>query len=292
MTNPLLGHPVRALRALIFVAAASIVPLLGATASETLDLRVCADPNNLPFSNDRGEGIENEIAELIANQLHARLSYVWWAQRRGFIRKTLNDGRCDLVTGTTNGIEMLRTTRPYYRSGFAFVTRADGPVIASLDDPQLRRLRIGIQLVGLDGSNPPPSEALAKRGIIDNVRGYMVYGDYRDDNPAAGIMDAVARGDIDVAIVWGPTAGYFASRQTPALRVRLVTPATDGPRLPMMFDANMGVRKDDRALLDQVNAALADLKPQIDAILESFHVPRADRQDLREIAHLPGADTP
>ena len=268
----------RALRALIFFAAASIAPLLDATASEVHDLRVCADPNNLPFSNDRGEGIENKIAELIAKQLDARLSYVWWAQRRGFIRKTLNDGLCDLITGTTNGIEMLRTTRPYYRSGFAFVTRAEGPVIASLDDPQLRRLRIGIQLVGLDGSNPPPAEALAKRGMIDNVRGYMVYGDYRNNNPAANIMNAVVRGDIDVAIVWGPTAGYFASRQTPPLRVRLVTPEIDGPRLPMVFDANMGVRKDDKALLDDVNKALSDLKPQIDAILATYHVPRVPPQ--------------
>jgi len=189
---------VRAIRALIALSAATIVLILDAPASQARDLRVCADPNNLPFSNERGEGFENKIAELIAKRLDARLSYVWWAQHRGFIRKTLNDGLCDLVTGTTNGIDMLRTTRPYYRSGFAFVTRPDGPVIASLDDPQLHRLRIGIQLVGLDGSNPPPSEALAKRGIVDNVRGYMVYGDYRDDNPAAGIMKAVANGDIDV----------------------------------------------------------------------------------------------
>jgi mxaJ protein len=277
---------VRAIRALIALSAATIVLILDAPASQARDLRVCADPNNLPFSNERGEGFENKIAELIAKRLDARLSYVWWAQHRGFIRKTLNDGLCDLVTGTTNGIDMLRTTRPYYRSGFAFVTRPDGPVIASLDDPQLHRLRIGIQLVGLDGSNPPPSEALAKRGIVDNVRGYMVYGDYRDDNPAAGIMKAVANGDIDVAIVWGPTAGYFAARQDPPLRVTLVTPQIDGPRLPMVFDANMGVREDDRALLDDVNAALAHLKPQIDDILASYHVPRADLNP--EPAPLPG----
>jgi mxaJ protein len=265
----------------------SVALSLGATATEARDLRVCADPNNLPFSNERGEGFENKIAELIANELGARLSYVWWAQHRGFVRKTLNDGLCDLVTGTTNGIEMLRTTRPYYRSGFAFVTRADGPVISSLDDPQLHRLRIGIQLVGLDGSNPPPSEALAKRGIIDNVRGYMVYGDYQYDNPGAGILKAVARGTIDVAIVWGPTAGFYAARQDPPLRVTLVTPQIDGPRLPMVFDANMGVRKDDRVLLDDVNAALARLAPQIDPILDEYHVPRADLKET-ETTPSPG----
>jgi mxaJ protein len=266
--------------------------MLAASASNAVansrELRVCADPNNLPFSNERGEGFENKIAELIARKLDARLSYVWWAQHRGFVRKTLNSGTCDLVTGTTNGIEMLRTTRPYYRSGFAFVTRKDGPQVASLDDSQLHHLRIGVQLVGLDGSNPPPAEALARRGIVDNVHGYMVYGDYRDKNPAAGIMDAVAKGDIDVAIVWGPTAGYFAALENPPLHVKLVTPQIDGPRLPMVFDANMGVRKDDRELLDDVNSALVSLKPELDAILAGYHVPRAD-QASEGAARLAGA---
>jgi len=243
---------------------------------EARELRVCADPNNLPFSNERGEGFENKIAELIAADLGATLSYTWWAQRRGFVRNTLNAGSCDLVTGTTNGIEMLQTTRPYYRSGFALVTRADGPDIASFDDPILHDVKNGIQLVGLDGSNPPPSEALARRGIVDNVRGYLVYGDYRDRNPASAIMSAVAKGDIDVAIVWGPLAGYFASRESPPLRVKLVTPENDGPRLPMMFDANMGTRTDDVSLREKVNAALVRLKPQIDRILASYCVPRVD----------------
>jgi mxaJ protein len=254
-----------------------LAALANAAGAEMRDLRVCADPNDLPFSNERGEGFENKIAGLIAKKLDARLSYVWWAQHRGFVRKTLNAGTCDLVTGTTNGIEMLRTTRPYYRSAFAFVTRENGPQISSLNDPQLHFLKIGIQLVGMDGSNPPPAEALARRGIVDNVHGYMVYGDYRDENPAAGIMDAVAKGDIDVALVWGPTAGYFAARENPPLRVSLVTPQIDGPRLPMVFDANMGVRKDDRQLLDDVNSALVSLKPEIDAILAGYHVPRADQ---------------
>ena len=246
------------------------------SAAHARELRVCADPNNLPFSNERGEGFENKIAELIAIKLGATLSYTWWAQRRGFIRNTLNAGACDLVTGTTNGIEMLRTTLPYYRSGYAFVTRQDGPQVSSLDDPILHKLRVGIQLVGEDGANPPPSEALARRGIIDNVRGYSVYGDYRERNPGAAIMDAVAKGDIDVAIVWGPVAGYFARHESVPLKVTLVTPQNDGPRLPMVFDINMGVRKDDPTLREEVNAALSQLRPKIDAVLASYGVPRAD----------------
>ncbi|HET9320956.1 MAG TPA: substrate-binding domain-containing protein [Bryobacteraceae bacterium] len=250
--------------------------LVFATIADARELRVCADPNNLPFSNERGEGFENKIAELIADELGVTLSYTWWAQRRGFIRNTLNTGSCDLVTGTTNGIEMLRTTLPYYRSGYTFVTRQDGPKVSSLDDPILHNLRIGIQLVGEDGANPPPSEALARRGIVDNVRGYLVYGDYREQNPAAAIMDAVAKGEIDVAIVWGPVAGYFAGRESVPLKVALVTPQNDGPRVPMVFDINMGVRRDDPTLRDEINAALIKLRPKIDAVLANYGVPRAD----------------
>lgn len=262
--------------------------LVFATIADARELRVCADPNNLPFSNERGEGFENKIAELIADELGATLSYTWWAQRRGFIRNTLNAGSCDLVTGTTNGIEMLRTTLPYYRSGYTFVTRQDGPKVSSLDDPILHNLRIGIQLVGEDGANPPPSEALARRGIVDNVRGYLVYGDYREQNPAAAIMDAVAKGEIDVAIVWGPVAGYFAGRESMPLKVALVTPQNDGPRLPMVFDINMGVRRDDPTLRDEINAALSKLRPKIDAVLANYGVPRADLPV--EMQHAPVTD--
>ena len=262
--------------------------LVFATIADARELRVCADPNNLPFSNERGEGFENKIAELIADELGVTLSYTWWAQRRGFIRNTLNTGSCDLVTGTTNGIEMLRTTLPYYRSGYTFVTRQDGPKVSSLDDPILHNLRIGIQLVGEDGANPPPSEALARRGIVDNVRGYLVYGDYRERNPAAAIMDAVAKGEIDVAIVWGPVAGYFAGRESVPLKIALVTPQNDGPRVPMVFDINMGVRRGDPTLRDEINAALSKLRPKIDAVLANYGVPRADLPV--EMQHAPVTD--
>lgn len=240
------------------------------------ELRVCADPNNLPFSNAQMEGFENKIVDLVGRKLDATVAYTWWPQRRGFIRNTLKAGDCDLVSGIASGIEMLRPTRPYYRSGFAFVTRADGPQVSSLDDPVLRQVKIGLPLVGEDGSSTPPGHALAKRGIVDNIRGYMIYGDYRDPNPASEIMKAVASGEIDVAIVWGPMAGYFAAREDVPLRLKLVEPRIDGPRLPMVFDISMGVRKEDRALRDEVDAALSDLKPQIDEVLDEYNVPRLD----------------
>lgn len=169
-------------------------------------LRVCADPNNLPFSNDKGEGFENRIVELLAEELGAELSYVWWAQRRGFVRNTLNAGNCDLIPGIATGMEMAATTRPYYRSTYVFVTRQDrGLDIASFDDPRLKTLTVGVQLVGDDFSNTPPAHALARRGVVENVRGYMLYGDYAEPSPPQRIVQAVARGEVDVAVVWGPS---------------------------------------------------------------------------------------
>jgi mxaJ protein len=251
------------------------------------DLRVCADPSNLPFSNERGEGFENKLAELIAADLGARLTYVWQAQRRGFIRETLKAERCDLIAGTMFGMEMLRTTAPYYRSTYVFVTRAGDQRIASLDDPALRTLRVGVQLIGDDGSNTPPAHALTRRGIIGNVRGYMVYGDYAEANPPARIVEAVARGEIDVAIAWGPLAGYFAPRQKTALSLTPVTPQIDGARLPMVFDISMGVRREERDFRDELNGVLNRHRAAIDALLARYGVPRLDAPEPRQAGRLP-----
>jgi mxaJ protein len=238
------------------------------------DLRICADPNNLPFSNAKGEGFENKIAQLLSKELGADLKYFWWAQRRGFIRSTLNAGECDLVTGSVLGMEMLRSTIPYYRSSYMFVTRPGVKPITSLDDAALRHARIGIQLIGSD--NPPPAAALASRGLVGNLRGFPVYGDDRDPNPGSRIMAAVAEGEIDVAIAWGPLAGYYATREKVPLKLTPVEPQIDGPRSPMVFDMTMAVRKGDDAFRGEINRAITDLRPQIDAILAAYGVPRLD----------------
>ena len=254
---------------------AALILLLLPTAAQARELRVCADPNNLPFSNQRGEGFENRIAEILAEELDAELRYTWWAQRRGFVRNTINAGLCDLVPGIVTGFDTLRTTRPYYRSGYVFVTRSDRDLeIASLNDPVLRTVLVGIQLVGDD--NPPPAKALARRGIVDNIRGYMIYGDYAEPNPAARIVAAVAEREVDVAIVWGPLAGYFAAHGAVPLTISPVRPEVDGPTLPMIFDISMGVRRDEIALRDEIDAALARRRGDIDRVLAEFGVPRFD----------------
>jgi mxaJ protein len=238
-------------------------------------LRVCADPNNLPFSNEAGEGFENRLAELIAADLGVPVRYTWWAQRRGFIRNTLRAGECDLVTGVPASLELVLPTRPYYRSTYVFVYREDADFdLRSFDDPVLRTLKIGVHLVGDDYANTPPAHALGSRGIVGNVRGYMLYGDYAQPNPPARILDALAAGEIDVAIVWGPLAGYFAPREKVALRIVPVQPQVDVPFLPMVYDIAMGVRRDDAVLKARVEQVLARRHAEVERILDDYGVPR------------------
>jgi len=240
-------------------------------------LRVCADPNNLPFSNQSGEGFENKLAELLAQDLGERVEYTWWAQRRGFFRNTLKAGVCDLVIGVPSGFEMALTTRPYYRSTYVFLSRKDRHLdVKSFDDPSLRKLRIGVQIIGDDQSNAPPAHALTRRHIIDNVKGFTLYGDYSQHDPPARIVDAVTKGDIDLAIVWGPLAGYFAKQSHVPLEIVPVAPQIDQPFLPFVFDISMGVRRGDQEFRDRVDQFLEQRRGEIDRILADYRVPRVE----------------
>jgi mxaJ protein len=264
----------------VFVIGASGGPgasLLATPAAGRPALRVCADPNNLPFSNSAGQGFENKIAELIGRELNRPVEYTWWAQRRGFVRNTLNSGACDLVVGTSAGMDMLSTTRPYYKSTYVFVSRRDRHLgIRSFDDAKLRQLEIGVQLIGDDFANTPPAHALANRGMSRNLVGYTVYGDYRVANPPARIVDAVARGAVDIAVVWGPLAGYFARHEPVALDVVPVSPRVDLPYLPFVFDIAMGVRHGDSTFRAQLDEIIARRRPSIDSLLDTYGVPRVD----------------
>ncbi len=264
------------------VAALAVAGVVGlAKERSPSPLRVCADPNNLPFSNSAGQGFENRLAEMIGAELHRPVEYTWWAQRRGFLRNTLNASACDLVTGTTSGMEMLATTRPYYRSSYVFVSRRDRNLgVRSFDDPRLRRLKIGVQLIGDDGVNTPPVHALTNRGIARNVVGFTVYGDYRRANPASQIIDAVADGRVDVAVVWGPLAGYFAKSSSVPLDVVPVSPQVDLPYLPFVFDIAMGVRRRDSTLHAQIDSVITRRRPTIDSLLASYGVPRVDSRQV------------
>jgi mxaJ protein len=253
-----------------------------APAQAARELRVCADPNNLPFSNARGEGIENRLADVVARELGARVTYTWWAQRRGFVRETLQAGRCDVMLGVPTSFERVLATRPYYRSTYVFVSRRDRRLdVTSFDDPRLRRLRIGVQLVGDDGANTPPVHALGARGIVRNVRGYSLYGDYAQENPPARIIDAVVAGDVDLAVVWGPLAGYFAKRSRVPLVITPVSPQIELPFLPQVFDISMGVRRGDTALRARLDSVIERRREVIDRVLAEFGVPRLDHPSVR-----------
>jgi mxaJ protein len=245
-------------------------------------LRVCSDPNNLPFSNVRGEGFENKIAELIARDLGTTVSYFWFAQRRGFVRKTLAAQKCDVIMGIPSSFELALPTRPYYRSTYVFVTRRDRKLrISSLDDPRLHRLKVGVQIIGNDYASSPPAHALANRGIVRNIKGYMIYGDYTKESPTRRIVDAVADGEIDIAAVWGPTAGYFVRKSRVPLVAVPVSPQIDLPFLPFVFDISMGVRHGEGAFRDRLDQILERRAPEIDAILRRYGVPRLDEESGR-----------
>ena len=237
-------------------------------------LRVCADPDNLPYSNDHRVGFENRIAQLVADEMEARVEYVWWPQRRGFLRNTLNAERCDVVIGLPAAVDMALTTRPYYRSSYAFVSRADRHLdVEAFDDERLRELRIGVQLIGDDGANSPPAHALSRRGIVKNVVGFPVY-----DDPAR-IVHAVAEGTIDIAVVWGPLAGYAGSREPVPIAVVPVKPQFDPPALPLAFDISMAVRPGDSALRQQLDSIIERRGADLANILAEYHVPRVDREE-------------
>jgi mxaJ protein len=263
---------------LVLIAAAA---LIGSAAcfgkAPKRSLRVCADPNNLPFSDRDGAGFENKIAELVAADWHATLEYTWWPQRRGFVRNTLAAGGCDLVIGVPTKYELTRTTRPYYRSSYVFVSKAQRRLgLQSLDDPRLHDLRIGVQMIGDDFNNSPPAHALANRGIVRNIVGYSVYGDYSRPSPLSDIVAAVDRGEVDAAVVWGPAAGYFAKSSRAGLALTPVAPRRDSAALPFVFEISMGVRRDDAALARALDEFLVRRRADVETILDSYGVPRVE----------------
>jgi mxaJ protein len=248
--------------------------LMGARAKARVPLRVCSDPNNLPFSDSARTGFENKIASVVGQELERPLTYTWWAQRRGFVRNTLDAGECDLVVGMASGVDILSTTRPYYKSTYVFVSRRDRKLgIGSFDDPRLRTLKIGVQLIGDDFSNTPPAHALANRGMTKNIVGFTVYGDYAQAAPQSDIIKAVENGKVDVAVVWGPVAGYFAKQSPVPLEIVPVSPRVDLPYLPFVFDIAMGVRRGDTTFRDALDAIIVRRKPTIDSILTAYGVP-------------------
>jgi mxaJ protein len=255
----------------LLMAGASAVALAGLpSALGSGALRVCADPDNAPFSRRDGSGFENRIAALLADAMGAQLRYYWWPQGRGFVRNTLDAGACDVVIGVPAQSDAVLTTAPYYRAGYVFAYRADRlRDLASYDDPRLAGLRIGVPLVGNDMAATPPGSALARRGMTGNVIGYVPLG---TEPVAQRMMDALADGTLDVALLWAPQAAYFAHRQP--FDVKLVPAVDTRGDEPQAFDIAMAVRRNDAALRDTLSRTIERLRPQIDAVLREYDVTR------------------
>lgn len=235
-------------------------------------LRVCGDPDNMPFSDSTRQGFENKLATIIASALGDSVSYVWWPHRRGFIRNTLNSFSCDVIMGVPAKLDMVLTTKPYFRSTYYVVSRADRHIdVSTLNDPAIRTLRIGVNLIGEDYTNTPPTEALAARGISRNLKGYSSF--YDPENHPRDIIEGVTRGDVDIALVWGPLAGYWASKSSVPLKL-VPLPDSDSTGLPFAYDVAIGVRHTDRELRDRLNEILSEKHAAIEQLLQDYHVPQ------------------
>jgi mxaJ protein len=240
------------------------------SAMNARDLRVCADPENLPFSNNKQQGFENRIAELVARDLHANLVYQWQRMGRGFVREYLNKGECDVLIGIPANFKPVLTTTPYYRSSYVFVNRKDERLKpASLDDPSLHQLKIGVQV--LEEDYTPPATALARRQLQNQIVGFNTTGEDADS-----IIRAVADRKVDTAIVWGPLAGFFARKYRGALQLTPVTPEVDPPALPLTFAIAMGVRKGNTGLRDELERVIEKRHAEIHAILDRYGVPELE----------------
>jgi quinoprotein dehydrogenase-associated probable ABC transporter substrate-binding protein len=235
-------------------------------------LTVCGDPNHMPFSNKAMEGFENRIAQLIAGDLNRKLRYHWWPQTIGFVRNTLSVRLCDLVMGVTSVNELLQNTNPYYRSVYTLVYRKDaGLKIDSLDATSLKNLKIGVV------AGTPPATLLSKYGLLDQVHPYHRTVDTRLYSPATDAVEDVAQGKIDIAIIWGPIAGYTASKLETSLTVIPLPAMVDS--VPLAFNVSMGIRRRESNWKHQLNQELEKLTPEIQKILHEYKIPLLDIND-------------
>lgn len=281
-TAPIKAHSLP--RQALLLLASAIVALSGVAAfsfaaaaatAEAVDrssLRVCADPSNLPFSNDKGEGFENKIAELFAKELGVPVQYTWYPDTMGFIRNTLRARKCDIVMGTISANEMLQNTNPYYHSAFSLIYRKDsGLAVSTLDDEALKTLKIG----AIAGT--PPVTLLAQRGLLANLKPYALLVDSRFDHPGQDLIHDVAEGVIDVGILWGPMAGYFAKGESVPLS--LMPLRTENAAIRLDFRITMGVRFNEPEWKRDINDLIRKHQAEINRILLDYGVPLLDEQN-------------
>jgi quinoprotein dehydrogenase-associated probable ABC transporter substrate-binding protein len=235
--------------------------------------RACADPRNLPFSNEAGEGFENKIAEVFAKKLGKGLAYAFYPGATGFVRNTLNAQRCDVMLGVAVGDDLVQPTNPYYRTAYAAAYPQSGPLagLDTLTDPRLKTAKIGVV------AGTPPVTYLAVNGLLGQIKSYALMVDTRYDSPTAQMMDDLDRGVIDVALVWGPIGGYYSGKAKTPLALAPLVKETGGPK--MVYRIAMGVRHSDQNWKRDLNKLIQQNRAEIDGILRSYRVPLLDEND-------------
>jgi quinoprotein dehydrogenase-associated probable ABC transporter substrate-binding protein len=266
-------RPRAAVAALAFILAGShAVAQQRAELVDRSELRVCADPSDLPFSDQQEQGFENKIADIIAADLKVPVSYVWFPQVIGFVRNTLGAQRCDLVMGTVAGDSVMDTTTPYYHSGYMLVSRADDPPLSpSIGDPDLVGKRIGVIAA------TPPTDLLVRHGLMGDARTYSLAVDTRKENPSHDMAQDILDKKIDVGLLWGPIAGYFITHEHMKLRAVFIEPEPDAPRLD--YRISMGVRVNEPEWRRRINQAIQRHQPEITRVLTQYGVPMLDEQN-------------
>ncbi len=236
-------------------------------------LRVCADPRNLPFSNEKGEGFENKLAELLAEKLQKKLDYMYFPQATGFVRMTLGAHRCDVIMGFPQGDDLVQGTNPYYRTAYALVAKQGSGLdeVATLEDARLKGKHIGIV------AGTPPATNMATNGLMANAKPYPLMIDTRFNSSAAAMIQDLMSGEIDAGVLWGPMAGYYAKKASPPLHITPLVKETSGPRLA--YRIGMGVRPADQNWKRQLNRLIQENQPAINKILLDFGVPLLDEND-------------
>jgi len=241
-------------------------------------LRVCADPRNMPFSDEKGEGFENKLAELFAQKLQKKLDYMYFPQATGFVRVTLGAHRCDVIMGYPQGDDLVQGTNPYYRTAYALISKPGSGLedVTTLEDPRLKSKHIGII------AGTPPATNMAIAGLMTNAKPYPLMIDTRFDSSAQSMIDDLNKGVIDAGVLWGPMAGYYAKKSDPPLHITTLVKETSGPK--MVYRIGMGVRTADQNWKRQLNRLIQENQPAINKILLDYGVPLLDEHDQPIVA--------
>ena len=236
-------------------------------------LRVCADPRNLPFSNEKGEGFENKLAEFLATKLQKKIDYMYFPQATGFVRMTLGAHRCDVIMGFPQGDDLVQGTNPYYRTAYALVSKQNSGLddVTTLEDARLKGKHIGIV------AGTPPATNMAVNGLMTNAKPYPLMIDTRVDSSAEAMINDLNKGDIDAAILWGPMAGFYAKKASPPLHVTPLVKEKTGPQL--VYRIGMGVRRADQNWKRLLNRLIQENQPEINKILSDYGLPLLDENN-------------